>query len=169
LLTNAADISLSQDLTDSFKEHVAQSQDQADMNITFNVMVLGTNFWPLSPPKDNFIVPTDIRLPYDRFQKFYQRAHPGRKLTWLWNYSKSELQTTYLNRKYIFMTSTYQMTVLLQYNNTDMLSLDELSTGTNVGRDVLTQVLQPLVKSRILIRGRNDKYDLNLRASYFLS
>ncbi|KAH9979906.1 hypothetical protein BGW80DRAFT_1514008 [Lactifluus volemus] len=77
--------------------------------------------------------------------------HPHRKLAWLWNYSKNELQTTYLNQKYIFMTSTYQMTVLLEYNNRDSLSLDELGTAINVGRDVLTQVLQPLVRSGILI------------------
>jgi cullin 1 len=145
-----------------------QSQDHADMNITFSVMILGTNFWLLSPPKDSFIVPTDIRLPYDRFQKFYQRTHRDRKLRWLWNYSKSELLTTYLNRKYIFMTSAYQMAVLLQYNDTDTLSLDELVTATNVGRDLLPQVLQPLVKSRILISERTGQYDLNIRASYFL-
>ncbi|KAH9979901.1 hypothetical protein BGW80DRAFT_466554 [Lactifluus volemus] len=145
------DISISQDLTESFKEHVAQSQNHADMNITFSVMILGTNFWPLSRPKGSFTVPTDLRLPYDLFQKFYERMHPHRKLAWLWNYSKNELQSTYLNRKYIFMTSTYQMTVLLEYNNRDSLSLDELGTAANVGKDVLTQVLQPLVKSGILI------------------
>ncbi|KAH9979904.1 Cullin family-domain-containing protein [Lactifluus volemus] len=156
------DISLSQDLTESFKEHVVQSQNHADMNITFSVMILGTNFWPLSRPKGSFIVPTDIRLPYDLFQKFYERMHPHRKLAWLWNYSKNELQTTYLNQKYIFMTSTYQMTVLLEYNNRDSLSLDELGTAINVGRDVLTQVLQPLVRSGILISDGADQYDLNL-------
>jgi cullin 1 len=145
-----------------------QNQNHADMNITFSVMILGTNFWPLSRPKGSFTVPTDIRLPYDLFQKFYERMHPHRKLAWLWNYSKNELQTTYLNRKYIFMTSTYQMTVLLEYNNRDSLSLDELGTAINVGRDVLTQVLQPLVRSGILISERADQYDLNLRASYFL-
>jgi cullin 1 len=53
----------------------------------------------------------------------------------------------------------------LQYNNNDTLSLDELATATNVGKDLLTQVLQPLVKSRILINDKADQYDLNLRAS----
>jgi DNA-binding IclR family transcriptional regulator len=53
------------------------------------------------------------------------------------------------------------MAVLLQYNNNDTLSLDELATATNVGKDLLTQVLQPLVKSRILISEETDQYDLN--------
>ncbi|KAI9463803.1 Cullin-domain-containing protein [Russula earlei] len=153
------DMSLSKDLTDSFKERMEQNHN--DMDINFSVMVLGTNFWPLNPPKDGFIVPTDIQLTYDRFQKYYQTKHSGRKLTWLWNYSKNELRTTYLNQKYILMTSAYQMAVLLQYNNNDTLSLDELATATNVGKDLLTQVLQPLVKSRILINDETDQYDLN--------
>jgi len=158
-------MSLSKDLTDSFKERMEQNHN--DMDINFSVMVLGTNFWPLNPPKDGFIVPTDIQLTYDRFQKYYQTKHSGRKLTWLWNYSKNELRTNYLNQKYILMTSAYQMAVLLQYNNNDTLSLDELATATNVGKDLLTQVLQPLVKSRILINDETDQYDLNPSASNF--
>jgi cullin 1 len=152
-------MSLSKDLTDSFKERMEQNHN--DLDINFSVMVLGTNFWPLNPPKDGFIVPTDIQATYDRFQKYYQTKHSGRKLTWLWNYSKNELRTNYLNQKYILMTSAYQMAVLLQYNNNDTLSLDELATATNVGKDLLTQVLQPLVKSRILISEETDQYDLN--------
>jgi len=166
LLTDIVDMSLSKDLTDSFRERMEQSYDEMDMN--FSVMVLGTNFWPLSPPKDGFIVPTDIQLTYDRFQKYYQTKHTGRKLTWLWNYSKNELRTNYLNQQYILMTSAYQMAVLLQYNNNDTLSLDELATATNVGKDLLTQVLQPLVKSRVLINDETDHYDLNPSASYSL-
>ncbi|KAN0127343.1 Cullin domain containing protein [Lactarius tabidus] len=153
------DMSLSKDLTDSFKERMEQNHNDVDIN--FSVMVLGTNFWPLNPPKDGFIVPTDIQVTYDRFQKYYQTKHSGRKLTWLWNYSKNELRTNYLNQKYILMTSAYQMAVLLQYNNNDTLSLDELATATNVGKDLLTQVLQPLVKSRILISEETDQFDLN--------
>jgi cullin 1 len=166
LLTNVVDMSLSKDLTDSFKERMEQNHN--DMDINFSVMVLGTNFWPLNPPKDGFIVPTDIQLTYDRFQKYYQTKHSGRKLTWLWNYSKNELRTNYLNQKYILMTSAYQMAVLLQYNNNDTLSLDELATATNVGKDLLTQVLQPLVKSRILVSEETDQYDLNPSVSYSL-
>jgi cullin 1 len=161
-LIDIADVNLSKELTDSFKEHM--EQNHYDVDINFSVMVLGTNFWPLNPLEDGFIVPTDIQVTYDRFQKYYQTKHPKqkRKLTWLWNYSKSELQTNYLNQKYILMTSACQTAVLLQYNNNDTLSLDELATATNVGKDLLTQVLQPLVKSRILISEETDQYDLNL-------
>ena len=159
-------MSLSKDLTDSFKERMEQNHN--DMDINFSVMVLGTNFWPLNLPKDGLTVPTDIELIYDRFQKYYQTKHSGRKLTWLWNYSKNELRTNYLNQKYILMTSAYQMAVLLQYNHNETLTLDELATATNIGKDLLTHVLQPLVKSRILTSDETDRYDLNPSTSYSL-
>src|SRR4051812_26512605 len=85
LIQPLTDMSLSKDLTDSFKERMAQNHD--DMEITFSIMVLGTNFWPLNPPPHDFVIPVEILATYDRFQKYYQTKHSGRKLTWLWNYS----------------------------------------------------------------------------------
>lgn len=152
-------MSLSKDLTDQFKERMQQNHD--DMDITFSIMVLGTNFWPLNPPTHDFIIPADILPVYDRFTKYYQQKHSGRKLTWLWNYSKNELRTNYLNQKYILMTSSYQFAVLSQYNDNDTLSLDELLAATSISKDQLKQVLQTLVKPKILINDETDQYDLN--------
>jgi len=152
-------MSLSKDLTDQFKERMQQSHD--DMDINFSIMVLGTNFWPLNAPNNDFVIPADIQPTHDRFQKYYQVKHSGRKLTWLWNYSKNELRTNYLNQKYILMTSSYQMAVLLQYNNNDTLSLDELVAATAISKDILTQVLSLLVKAKILINEETEQYDLN--------
>ncbi|KAF8908935.1 Cullin [Gymnopilus junonius] len=153
------DMSLSKDLTDSFKTRMEQNHD--DMEISFSIMVLGTNFWPLNPPGHEFVIPAEILPTYDRFQKYYQMKHSGRKLTWLWNYSKNELRTNYLNQKYILMTSSFQMAVLLQYNNNDTLSLSELVTATSIPKELLSQVLALLVKAKILINDETDQYDLN--------
>ena len=155
-----SDMSLSKDLTDSFKERMIQNHPD-DQDITFGIMVLGTNFWPLNPPTHNFVIPTEIATTYDRFQKYYQTKHSGRKLTWLWNYSKNELRTNYLNQKYILMTSSYQMAVLLQYNRHDTLSIDEIQAATEISNDILSQVLGLLVKAKVLINEEKDQYDLN--------
>ncbi|KAG2151371.1 Cullin [Suillus clintonianus] len=161
------DMSLSKDLTDQFKERM---QNHEDMDINFSIMVLGTNFWPLSAPNNDFIIPPEILATYDRFSKYYQTKHSGRKLTWLWNYSKNELRTNYLNQKYILMTSSYQMAVLLQYNKHDTLSLEELITATAISKDILSQVLTLLVKAKVLINEETDQYDLNpSMVTYFRS
>ncbi|KAI0338954.1 Cullin-domain-containing protein [Trametopsis cervina] len=153
------DMSLSKDLTDQFKERMQQNHD--DMDISFSIMVLGTNFWPLNPPAHEFIIPSDILPVYERFTKYYQQKHSGRKLTWLWNYSKNELRTSYLNQKYIFVTSAYQMAVLTQYNDNDTLSLDELMTATSISKEILKQVLASLVKAKVLLNDENEQFDLN--------
>ncbi|KAG7441592.1 putative SCF complex member Cullin 1 [Guyanagaster necrorhizus] len=126
------DMSLSKDLTDSFKKRMAQNHD--DMDITFTVVVLSTNIWPLNPPTHDFTIP---------------------------NYSKNELRTNYLNQKYILMTSAYQMAVLVQYNRNDTLSLDGLSAATSISEDILSQVLALLVRVKILVNKEKDQYDLN--------
>ncbi|KDQ62582.1 hypothetical protein JAAARDRAFT_30480 [Jaapia argillacea MUCL 33604] len=153
------DMSLSKDLTDQFKERMQQNHD--DMDISFSIMVLGTNFWPLNAPTHGFNIPAEILPVYDRFSKYYQTKHSGRKLTWLWNYSKNELRTNYLNQKYILMTSSYQMAVLLQYNGHDTLSVEELVAATAIEKAILLQVLSLLVKAKVLINEETDQYDLN--------
>jgi cullin 1 len=174
-------MSLSKDLTQQFKEKQESLPDPED--ISFSVMVLGTNFWPLAPPTHSFNIPEDLSKTYERFQRYYQQKHSyvkspfitlankllnlvfrpsrGRKLTWLWNYSKNELRTNYLNQKYILMTSTYQTAVLVQYNDNDTLSLDELIAATNLPKDTMLQILSVLVKAKILINEEQDQYDLN--------
>lgn len=155
-------MSLSKDLTDQFKEKMAISHPEDASDITFTVMVLGTNFWPLTPPNINFVIPKEILPTYNRFQQYYQQKHSGRKLTWLWNYSKNELRTNYANQKYIFMTSAYQMAVLVQYNEYHTLDLSELVQHTGIGEDILKQVLAILVKARVLLNdGEGEPYDLN--------
>ncbi len=59
------------------------------------------------------------------------------------------------------MTSSWQMAVLLQYNNNDTLSLEELMTATAISKDILKQVLAVLVKAKILINDETEQYDLN--------
>ncbi|CCO26304.1 Cullin-1 Short=CUL-1 [Rhizoctonia solani AG-1 IB] len=155
------DMQLSKDLTDQFKERMEVAHDAADLDVAFSAMVLGTNFWPLNAPAHNFNIPKNILPTYERFQRYYQSKHSGRKLTWLWNYSKNELRTNYLNQKYILMTSSYQMAVLVQYNENDTLSLDELVTATGIPKELLSQVLAVLVKAKVLINEETEQYDLN--------
>ena len=173
-------MSLSKDLTDSFKEKMAISHPE-DSDLTFSIQVLGTNVWPLKSLDMNFVIPKEILPTYNRFQQYYQAKHSGRKLTWLWNYSKNELRTNYLNQKYILMTSSWQMAVLLQYNNNDTLSFEELFNATAISKDILKQVLAVLVKAKVLFNesdegDKNPQYDLNpsafhrlLRQSYVLT
>ena len=151
---------LSRVLTDEFKERMAH--EHGDTGINFSVMVLAANFWPLNAPDSGFNIPADISPLYNRFSEYYRRMHSGRKLVWLWDHSRNELRTNYLNQKYVLMTSSYQMAMLLQYNDQDTLTLGELEAATAINRDVLMQDLELLVEAGVLINKEKDRYDLNL-------
>ncbi|CUA71111.1 Cullin-1 [Rhizoctonia solani] len=155
------DTQLSKDLTTQFNERMAITHDSTDLKVAFKAMILGANFWPLGAPLHSLVIPGDILPIYKRFQLFYGNKHSGRKLTWLWSYSENELGTNYLNRKYILLTSSYQMAVLTQYNTSNTLHLDELVTATGIPKDSLTQVLMILTKAKILMNKETNQYDLN--------
>ncbi|KAL5482829.1 CDC53_2 [Sanghuangporus weigelae] len=156
------DSSLSNDLTDSFKEKMAVSHP-VDNDLTITIQVLGTNVWPLKPLDMNFVIPKEILPTYNRFRQYYQQKYSGRRLTWLWAYCKNELHSNYTSQKCIFLTSSFQMAVLVQYNDYDSLSFEEIQTNTGICEDPLKQVLGILCKARVLLNdGEGEPYDLNM-------
>lgn len=88
----------------------------------------------------------------------------GRKLTWLWNYSKAEIRTTYLAQKYILQVSTYQLAILLLFNESDTCTFKEIQEGTRISEALLKNYLVPMVKLKVLLQD-GDNYDLNLSTS----
>ncbi|CAO3584896.1 unnamed protein product [Absidia cylindrospora] len=164
------DMSLSKELNDQFKD-VQQHHESSGNNADFNVLVLGAGSWPLSAPSTSFNIPDDVVKIYDRFQKFYQNKHSGRKLNWLFQLSKAELKTNYLKGSktgYTLQVSAYQMGVLLQYNNATSYTYEELQTNTSLSPDAINPTLGILLKARVLlltsgekVGDPNSRYDLN--------
>ncbi|KAL5524713.1 CDC53_2 [Sanghuangporus sanghuang] len=155
------DSSLSNDLTEAFRQKMVISHP-VDSDLTFTIQVLGTNVWPLRPLDMNFVIPKEILPTYNRFQQYYQQKHSGRRLTWLWAYGKNELHSNYTSQKRIFLTSSFQMAVLVLYSDYDSLSFAEIKSNTGIREDLLKQVLSILCKARVLYDGEGGSYDLNM-------
>jgi cullin 1 len=151
------DMSLSRELLERFKGHLeTQGPAVADLGgVDFSVLVLATGSWPLQPPSTNFSIPKELQQCEQLFQRFYQAQHSGRKLNWLHQLSKGELRTRYLpsaKQGYTLQTSTYQMGVLLQFNEgVDVLSAEEIQIATQLTDSVLKSTLLSLVKTKILL------------------
>ncbi|CAH2283163.1 Cullin-1 [Pelobates cultripes] len=88
---------------------------------------------------------------YQRFTAFYASRHSGRKLTWLYQLSKGELVTNCFKNRYTLQASTFQMAILLQYNTEDAYTVQQLTDSTQIKMDILVQVLQILLKSKLLV------------------
>jgi cullin 1 len=155
------DMGLSKELNDQFSAvHKNSEPGSSKDDIDFYALVLANGFWPLQPPTSEFIIPTELLNTYRKFEGFYQHKHSGRKLTWLWQLSRNELKTSYLSQKLVFMTSSYQSAILLQFNSNDQLSMADIMKGTGLNEETVKPVLALLVKTKVIVQDE-DVYDLN--------
>ncbi|KAL2052069.1 hypothetical protein ABVK25_007761 [Lepraria finkii] len=148
------DIQISADLNSAFKEMLSKSLTADDAKVDATYQILGTGFWPLTPPNTNFIPPQEIVSTYQKFQGFYFDKHSGRKLAWLWQLCKGEIRANYIkNTKipYTFLVSTYQMAILLLFNDTDNVSYDTIQEATALNPETLDPSLSVFVKAKVLI------------------
>ncbi|KAF8785147.1 Cullin-1 like protein [Argiope bruennichi] len=102
-----------------------------------------------------------------RFTTFYSSQHSGRKLHWLYNMSKGELVTNCFKNRYSLQASTFQMAVLLQYNTGDNFTILQLQESTQIKMDLLLQVVQILLKSKLLTC-EDDESDLQHSSIIYL-
>lgn len=150
------DMQISKDLNNNYKDWQDKVLDDEDRKrlADAHFQVLGTGFWPLNAPTTSFLAPSEIVKTAERFQKFYFDKHSGRKLTWLWQLCKGEIKANYIkNAKvpYTFQVSTYQMGILLLFNEADSLTYEEIEKGTTLASEILDPNLSILLKAKVLL------------------
>ncbi|MCJ1346644.1 hypothetical protein MMC31_004862 [Peltigera leucophlebia] len=149
------DIQISKDLNTTYNDWQAKAFDEDEIKkaVDSSYHVLGTGFWPLTPPATQFLPPQEIVKTYQRFQTFYFDKHSGRKLTWLWNLCKGEMRANYIKSAkipYTFMVSTYQMAILLLFNDADVVTYEDAYKATALSADWLDPSLGVFVKAKVL-------------------
>ncbi|KAJ6013585.1 cullin [Penicillium herquei] len=150
------DIQISKDLNASYKDWQDKVLDDDDRKrmTDAHFHVLGTGFWPLNPPTTAFSAPPEILKTAERFQKFYFDKHNGRKLTWLWQLCKGEMKANYIKGAkvpYTFQVSTFQMAILLLFNEAETLSYSDIEKATNLAPEVLDPNLAIFLKAKVLV------------------
>lgn len=152
------DMQISKDLNANYKEWLDTTYDADDRKTAIDATyhILGTGFWPLNPPTTRFTPPELIVKTYERFGTFYNHKHQGRKLTWLWQLCKGEMKANYskvagTKNSPTLQVSTYQMAILLLFNDNDVVAYDEMAETTSLSKDTLDPSIGVLVKAKIVL------------------
>lgn len=158
------DMRISKDMQAQYKEsRRSMSSHQQIGKIDMEVDVLTNGYWPSQnvPP---CTLPPTVQAAIDLFSKFYLEKHTGRKLTWQTSAGSAELKATFgtdakkLNRHELCV-STYQLCILLLYNDSDTLTLGQIRSKTHIPDMELRRHLISLCtpKHRILKKGSKGR------------
>jgi len=123
---------LSSDTMESFKSFVRNIEPSPLDGIDLNVYVLTTGFWP-TQMTTNCNLPVEIMKCCEVFKKFYLSNHSGRRISWQTNMGAAELKAVFAaNKKHELSVSTYQMVILMMFNDRPDISFKELKEATNI-------------------------------------
>ncbi|XP_041760538.1 cullin-2 isoform X1 [Anopheles merus] len=163
------DISVSTDLNAKFSKYLNDNKHETGIN--FSVKVLQAGAWPLGPTQvvASFAIPQEFEKSIRLFEEFYHINFSGRKLTWLHHLCHGEMKLSFEKRNYIVTMQTYQMAILLMFENTDKYTCKELQTSLQLQQEIFQRHLQSLVEAKILLLNEekmNDDTEVSINVNY---
>ncbi|EPQ12193.1 Cullin-2 [Myotis brandtii] len=145
------DMSVSADLNNKFNNFIKNQDTVIDLGISFQIYVLQAGAWPLTQaPSSTFAIPQELEKSVQMFELFYSQHFSGRKLTWLHYLCTGEVKMNYLGKPYVAMVTTYQMAVLLAFNNSETVSYKELQDSTQMNEKELTKTIKSLLDVKMI-------------------
>jgi cullin 2 len=142
------DMSVSSDLNNKFNQ--LNKDRMIELGLNFSIYVLQTGAWPRQVCPTDFAVPQELEKSVQEFEDFYRLQFNGRKLAWLHHLSYGELKLNYLKKRYFITMGTFQMAMLLVFQETNSVTCGELMEATKLNSDQFQKVLQSLVDSKLL-------------------
>ncbi|XP_046362624.1 cullin-3-A-like [Haliotis rufescens] len=163
------DMTVSNTINEEFKGFVTQAQVNL-CGVDLTVRVLTAGFWPTQSATPSCNIPHAPRTAFEAFRRFYLAKHSGRKLTLQPHLGSADLHATFYGpkkeepsemsaassakgpRKHILQVSTYQMCILMLFNNRDKWTYEEVKNETDIPERELTRALQSLAVGKIAQR-----------------
>ncbi|CAL5874963.1 uncharacterized protein PFLUO_LOCUS9266 [Penicillium psychrofluorescens] len=163
------DMTISGDLTNSYKEHIARSGDPDQKRVDLEINVLTSTMWPMEimpATKEGTvqlpcIFPREIDSLKQSFEKFYLDKHNGRKLSWQASMGTADVRASFHRsngkvQRYELNVSTHALIILMLFNDvpsSESLTYEEIQVQTRIPDHDLIRNLQSLAvapKTRVL-------------------
>jgi cullin 3 len=131
--------------------------------IDLSVHVLTTGYWPINLTV-NINVPSELEKACTIFKDFYLNSHTGRRLTWQFNMGTADIRTNGFDKRYELNVSTFQMILLLLFNDAETLTYGDILSATKIPQnEVKKNLLALTVKSKthekLLVRNPEKTLD----------
>lgn len=171
------DMSLSEELSSSYRKHISGLGEFDSRRIELAIHVLTSTVWPLDSfrgaeddrdAKLKTIYPPAIEKIKVSFEQFYAQRHSGRLLSWQGNMGTADIKATFPKvmskdggskpRVHELNVSTYAMIILMLFNDiptSQTMTFEEIQGKTNIATNELIRNLQSLAvapKTRVLIK-----------------
>ncbi|CAB0005995.1 unnamed protein product [Nesidiocoris tenuis] len=178
------DMTVSNTIMEEFRNHIKEAEARLH-GVDLSVRVLTTGFWPTNNATPNCNIPAAPQAAFEVFRRFYLAKHSGRQLTLQPQLGSADLNAIFYGsrreddevgrdgasssvpavvtapRKHIIQVSTYQMCVLMLFNQRERLTYEELQNETDIPEKDLIRALQSLAmgkaSQRILIKTPKTK------------
>ena len=163
------DMTVSDDMTANYKEHVKRTGDPDQKKMDLEINVLTSTMWPMeimSNTKDGevqlpCIFPKEVEHIKQSFEQFYLSKHSGRKLSWQANMGTADVRATFQRsngktQRHELNVSTYAMIILVLFNDVpsdESITYEEIQARTRIPDHDLIRNLQSLAvapKTRVL-------------------
>lgn len=155
------DMRISKDTREKFRVYKQASAKKSPVDI--EVDVLTTGYWP-SQSVEQCVLPAVVDIAKKDFLDYYLRTHTGRKLSWQTNSGNADIRANFKPdkgslRRHELCVSTYQMCILVLYNDKDTLNLLEIREATKIPEEELQRHLISLCtpKHRLLRKASRGK------------
>ncbi|EGG25040.1 cullin C [Cavenderia fasciculata] len=150
------DMRLSVDTMNGFKQYTQTLQ--SPLTFELSVHVLTTGFWPTQNTA-HCILPREILHCCEAFKSFYLSQHNGRLVVWQTNMGTAEIKASFPSKTHELQVSTYQMVILLLFNDTQKIGFKEIAETTGIPIPDLKRNLMALTsaKNKILEKESESK------------
>uniref|UniRef100_A0A1B6CF55 Cullin-4A n=1 Tax=Clastoptera arizonana TaxID=38151 RepID=A0A1B6CF55_9HEMI len=150
------DMELSKDINVAFKQYVTHLRHHPLSGIDLTVSILTMGYWPTYPVLE-VTLPSEMVQYQDHFNKFYLGKHNGRKLQWQPTLGHCVLKASFNQGKKELQVSLFQGLVLLLFNETDEMTLEDIKAASNIEVSELRRTLQSLACGKARVLTKNPK------------
>jgi hypothetical protein len=166
------DVQLSKDLMSEYKslnanlnrfDRDAAGGENPD-SVLLDVNVCTTGFWPCNKQIPTIKHPQELQPACEKFKRFYLHKHSGHKLEWRLDQGTAEITVDFNEQqpaqsRKALVCSTYQMMILLLFNNTKRVTYRQILDMTGIPNSEIANHLLTLChpKVNILLKKPNGK------------